>query len=181
MEGNLRFKIDWAGLIVGRKFTALALFYFVLEGILPSTSARGAYIWRGDLMEVFLRYRFGGLIFGGGLFSEFYGILSDDYDDMIYTLLLIHGGGYYWEFLVGVWFPVLRILTLLQTKKCHFPHPFSDQISKIHTHSRTWPNLACSRLSDSWGDSPVFSRFIFVFALSQRTQLSRSLEQVRSN
>ena len=75
--------------------------------------------------------------------------------------------GYYWEFLVGVWCPVLRILTLLQTKKCHFPHPFSDQISKIHTHFRTWPNLACSRLSDSWGDSPVFSRFIFVFSLSQ--------------
>ena len=85
---------------------------------------------------------------------------------MIYTLLLIPGGGYYWEFLVGVWCPVLRILTLLQTKKCHFPHPFSDQISKIHTHFRTWPNLACSRLSDSWRDS-VFSHFIFVFSLSQ--------------
>ena len=72
---------------------------------------------------------------------------------MIYTLLLIPGGGYYWEFLVGVWCPVLRILTLLQTKKCHFPHPFSDQISKIHTHFQTWPNLACSRLSISRGDS----------------------------
>ena len=38
----------------------------------------GAYIWRGDLTEGFLRYEFGGLIFGGaytrrGLFSEFYG------------------------------------------------------------------------------------------------------------
>ena len=37
-----------------------------------------AYIWRGNLTEVFLRYEFGGLIFGGaytwrGLFSEFYG------------------------------------------------------------------------------------------------------------
>ena len=34
---------------------------------------------------------------------------------------------------------------------------------------RTWPNLACSKLSDSWGDSPspVFSRIIFVFSLSQ--------------
>ena len=29
------------------------------------------------------------------------------------------------------------------------------------------PNLACSRFSDSWGDSPVFSRFIFVFSLFQ--------------
>ena len=31
-EGNLRFKIDWASLIVGRKFTVFALFYFVFEG-----------------------------------------------------------------------------------------------------------------------------------------------------
>ena len=30
-EGNLRFKIDWTSLIVGRKFTAFALFYFVFE------------------------------------------------------------------------------------------------------------------------------------------------------
>ena len=27
--GNLGFKIDWASLIVGRKFTIFALFYFV--------------------------------------------------------------------------------------------------------------------------------------------------------
>ena len=31
MEENLRFKIDWASLIVGRKFTIFALFYFVFE------------------------------------------------------------------------------------------------------------------------------------------------------
>ena len=54
------------------------LFYFVFEGNFPSTSPQGAYIWRGDLTEGFLRYRIGGLIFGGaytwrGLFSEFYG------------------------------------------------------------------------------------------------------------
>ena len=40
----------------------------------------GAYIWRGDLTEVFLRYRFGVLLFGGaytwrGLFLEFYGVM----------------------------------------------------------------------------------------------------------
>ena len=29
--------------------------------------------------------------------------------------------------LVGVYRPVLQILTLFHTKKCHFPHPFSDQ------------------------------------------------------
>ena len=31
-EGNLRFKIDYASLIVGSKFTVFALFYFVFEG-----------------------------------------------------------------------------------------------------------------------------------------------------
>ena len=31
-EGNLRLKIDWASLIVGRKFTVFTLFYFVFEG-----------------------------------------------------------------------------------------------------------------------------------------------------
>ena len=34
-------------------------------------------------------------------------------------------GGYSWEFLVGMCRPVLRILTLFETKRCHFPHPFS--------------------------------------------------------
>ena len=31
-----------------------------------------------------------------------------------------------WEFLVGVCRPVLQTLTLFQTKKSHFSHPFSD-------------------------------------------------------
>ena len=66
-EGNLRFKIDWASLIVGSKFTVLVLFYFVFEGNFPG---------RGDLTEGFLRYRFGGLILeglihGGAYFRSF--------------------------------------------------------------------------------------------------------------
>ena len=43
----------WASLIVGSQFSVFALFYFVLEGNFPSTSPRGAYIWRGDLTEGF--------------------------------------------------------------------------------------------------------------------------------
>ena len=56
----LRREIEWASLIFGSKFTVFALFYFALEGYFSSTSPRGAYIWRGDLTGVFLRYRFGG-------------------------------------------------------------------------------------------------------------------------
>ena len=75
MEGNLRFKIGWDSLIVGRKFTVFALFYFVCEGKFQVQAPRGlylegrfnggffalpvwgAYIWRGLIyME--------GLIFG---------------------------------------------------------------------------------------------------------------------
>ena len=67
----MRFKIDWASLKVGTKFTVFALFYFVSEGNFPSRSPQGAYIWRGDLTEGFLRYRFGGLIFGGAYSPNF--------------------------------------------------------------------------------------------------------------
>ena len=64
-----------------RKFTIFALFYFVFEGKFQVQAPRGAYIRRGDLTEGFLRYDFGGLIFGGayrwrGLFSEFYGTVE---------------------------------------------------------------------------------------------------------
>ena len=70
-EGNLCFKINWASLIVGNKFTVFALFYFVFEGNFLSTSPLGANIWRGDLTEGFLCYRFGELIFGGAYFRNF--------------------------------------------------------------------------------------------------------------
>ena len=49
-------------------------------------------------------------------------------------MLLNPGGRYSWEFLVEVCRPVLQILTLFQTKKRHFAHPFADQVSKINTH-----------------------------------------------
>ena len=74
------FEINWTILIVGSKFTVFALFYFVFKGSFPSTSLRGAYIWRGDLTEGFLRYKFEVLLFGGGG--------------------LIHGGAYFRNFTV---------------------------------------------------------------------------------
>ena len=77
-EGSLRFKIDLASLIVGSKFTVFALFCFVFEGNFPSTSPRGAYIWRGDLTEGFCVTGLGGLYLEG----------------------LIHGGAYFQNFTV---------------------------------------------------------------------------------
>ena len=71
MKGNLRFKIDWASLTVERKFTVFALFYFVFEGNFQVQAPEGAYIWRGDLTDGFLRYKFGGLVFGGAYFRNF--------------------------------------------------------------------------------------------------------------
>ena len=44
MEGNLCLKIDRTSLIVGRKFTVFALYYFVFEGNFSSTSPWGVYI-----------------------------------------------------------------------------------------------------------------------------------------
>ena len=72
----MRFKIDWAILIVGSKITVFALFYFVFEGNFPSTSPWGAYIWRGDLTEGFCVTGLGdlhldGLIHRGAYFRNF--------------------------------------------------------------------------------------------------------------
>ena len=66
----MRFKIDCARVIVRSKFTIFALFYSVFEGNFPSTSPRGGYIWRGNLTEGFLRYRFGGAYIWRGLYME---------------------------------------------------------------------------------------------------------------
>ena len=65
------FKIDWASLVVGRKFTVFALFYFVKMRAISKYKPLGAYIWRRDLTEGNLRYVFGGLIFGGAYFRHF--------------------------------------------------------------------------------------------------------------
>ena len=70
MEGNLRFKIDWASLIVGRKLTVFALSQFVFEGNFQVQAPGGAYIRRDDLTEGFI---FGMAYTWKGLFSEFYG------------------------------------------------------------------------------------------------------------
>ena len=77
-EGNLRFKIDWASLIVGRKLIVFPFFTLYLRAIFQVQAPRGE---GDDLTEGFLRYRIGGHIFGGvhtwrGLFSEFYGRLD---------------------------------------------------------------------------------------------------------
>ena len=63
LEGNLPF---------------LLCFTLCWRAIFQVKAPGGAYIWRGDLTVGFLRYRFGGLIFGKaytrrGLFSEFNG------------------------------------------------------------------------------------------------------------
>ena len=77
----MRFKIDWASLILGRKFTVFLCFTLHLRAISKFKPPGGTYIWRGDLTEGFLRYWFGGIIFGGpytwrGLFSESYDIFK---------------------------------------------------------------------------------------------------------
>ena len=47
-EGKLRFKIDWASLIVGSEFTIFALFYFVFEGNFQ-VQAPGGLIFGGTI------------------------------------------------------------------------------------------------------------------------------------
>ena len=62
--GKFTFQIDWASLIVGKKFTVFVLFYFEFEGI---SKYKRAYIWRGDLTEVFFALRVWGAYIWRGL------------------------------------------------------------------------------------------------------------------
>ena len=57
--------------MVGRKFTILLCFTLYLRANSKYKPPRGAYIRRDDLTEGFLRYDFGGLIFGGAYFRNF--------------------------------------------------------------------------------------------------------------
>ena len=84
----MRFKIDWASLIVESKFTVFALFYFVFEGSFPSTSPRGAYIWRGNLTEGFSVAPVWGTYIWRGFFSEFYGIYHSRHNGILIAILV---------------------------------------------------------------------------------------------
>ena len=59
----MRFKIDWTSFIGGRKFTVFALYSRAISKY--KSPGGGAYIWRGDLTEGFLRHKFVRPIFGG--------------------------------------------------------------------------------------------------------------------
>ena len=64
----------------GKEIYPFCFVLLCIRGQIPSTSPPRAYVRRGYLTEGFLRYDYGGFIFGGdytwrGLFSEFYGII----------------------------------------------------------------------------------------------------------
>ena len=76
--GKFAFQNRLGWLVVGRKFTIFALFYFVFEGKFQIQApppapggGGGAYIRRGDVTEGFSGFDFGGLIFGGTYFWTF--------------------------------------------------------------------------------------------------------------
>ena len=71
----MRFKIDLASLIVGRKFTVFALFYFVFEGNFqvqgPGVGGGGGLYLEGRFNGGFFALQIWGLIFGGAYFRNF--------------------------------------------------------------------------------------------------------------
>ena len=70
MEGNLCFKIDWASLTVGRKFTVSALFYFVFEGNFQVQAPRGGLYLEGRFNVGFFALPVWGVYIGRGLCME---------------------------------------------------------------------------------------------------------------
>ena len=75
MEENLRFKVDWASFIVGRKCTVLLCFTLYLKAISKYKSPGGLYL-EGPFNGGFFALRVWGAYTWRGLFLEFYGILN---------------------------------------------------------------------------------------------------------
>ena len=75
--GKFAFQNRLGQLIVGRKFTVFALFYFVFEGNFRVQASAGAYIRRGDLTEGFFALPVWGAYIWRGLNMErlIFGIL----------------------------------------------------------------------------------------------------------
>ena len=66
----MRFKIDWASLIVGSKFTVFALFFFVFEGNFPSKSPPGSLYLEGRFNGGFLALPVWGAYIWRDLYTE---------------------------------------------------------------------------------------------------------------
>ena len=71
------------------------------------------------------------------------------------------GEGYSREFLVGVCHPVPQMLILFQTKKWHFPHPFSDLAFRQKIMS-SFLRLECKqKVLQIRFESHIFLSFLF--------------------
>ena len=78
MEGNLRFKIDWAGLILGRKFSVFLCFTLYLRAISKYKPLGGAGLYlEGYFNGGFFALRVWGAYISRGLYMEglIFGIL----------------------------------------------------------------------------------------------------------
>ena len=49
MEGNSRFKINWASVLAGSQFTVFALFYFILRAIFQIQAPGGLIFFGGTI------------------------------------------------------------------------------------------------------------------------------------
>ena len=70
----MRFKIDWASLILGRKFTVFLCFTLYLRAISKYKPPGGLYL-EGRFNGGFFALRVWGAYIWRGLFSEFYTVL----------------------------------------------------------------------------------------------------------
>ena len=73
VSGNLRFKLDWASLIVGSKFTVFAHCFTLYLGAIFQVQAPGGLYLEGRFNGGFFALPVWGTYIWRGLFSEFYG------------------------------------------------------------------------------------------------------------
>ena len=91
MEGNLRFKIDWASLMVRRNLLFLLCFTLYLRAISKYNPLGGLYL-EGRFNKGFFASRVWGAYTWRGLFSEFY---DTGHVASVFVLLCLAEGGHF--------------------------------------------------------------------------------------
>ena len=96
--GKFAFKIDWASLILGRKFTVFLCFTLYLRA---STSPQGGLYLEGRFNGGLFALQVLGAYIWRGLFSEFYGKYSSVWKEKCEIFANLWYSGFVREFLAG--------------------------------------------------------------------------------
>ena len=100
---------------------------------------------------------------------------------LVLRLVCSRGEGYFWKILVEVCLPVLQILPLFQTPKCHSLHPFSDLASNIIGSLSDMKLFRLERQHKIHSEFACYRSFLYSFGIERTERLKLSHSSLQTN